>query len=167
MEFEIFSLPSLNGALALSPLPGRSGAYAAVLARVVNWAPNLVLSMTETAEMHRVGAGQLGADLGAHGIGWVHLPIRDFGAPTGVTLTAWPEASRRARSVLDQGGRVLVNCFGGCGRSGMAVVRVLVEAGEAPAAAVDRLRAVRPCAIETEAQLHWATHPGALKTHRV
>jgi hypothetical protein len=31
-----------------------------------------------------------------------------------------------------------------------------VEAGETPGAALARLRAVRPCAVETEAQLAWA-----------
>ena len=51
---------------------------------------------------------------------------------------------------------MLVHCRGGCGRSGMAVLRLMVEAGEAPEEALARLRAVRPCAVETEAQMDWA-----------
>ncbi len=39
----------------------------------------------------------------------------------------------------------------------MAVLRLMVEAGEDPDAALARLRAVRPCAVETGAQLTWAT----------
>jgi hypothetical protein len=32
----------------------------------------------------------------------------------------------------------------------------MVECGERPEAALRRLRAMRPCAVETEAQLAWA-----------
>jgi len=57
---------------------------------------------------------------------------------------------------LQTGGSVLVHCKGGCGRSGMAALRLMVEAGEDPHLAFARLRDVRPCAVETEAQLAWA-----------
>ncbi len=39
-----------------------------------------------------------------------------------------------------------------CGLS----ARLMVEAGEAGDRALARLRAVRPCAVETEAQMGWA-----------
>ncbi len=42
----------------------------------------------------------------------------------------------------------------------MAVLRLMVEVGEAPEAALARLRAVRPCAVETEAQRDWAEQGG-------
>ncbi|MDH5531227.1 MAG: protein phosphatase, partial [Paracoccaceae bacterium] len=45
----------------------------------------------------------------------------------------------------------------GCGRSGMAVLRLMVEAGEPVDVALIRLRKVRPCAVETDAQLAWAS----------
>lgn len=166
VTFEIFPLPALDGEVALSPLPGRYGDYGADLRRVIDWGPELVLSMTEMAEMSRAGAATLGGDLRKAGIGWIHLPIRDFGAPAGATLAAWPEASQRARAVLRQGGRVLIHCFGGCGRSGMAATRLLVETGEDPAAALARLRQVRPCAIETEDQQFWAAEPAVGKSKK-
>ncbi len=56
-----------------------------------------------------------------------------------------------------QGGRVLVHCMGGCGRSGMALLRLMVESGEPADRALARLRAVRPCAVETPEQLAWAS----------
>ena len=58
-------------------------------------------------------------------------------------------ASNAALSALQGKGRVLIHCMGGCGRSGMAALRLMIEAGEAPGAALERLRAVRPCAVET------------------
>ena len=45
---------------------------------------------------------------------------------------------------------------GGCGRSGTAVLRLMVEAGEEASVALGRLRAVRPCAVETPEQFAWA-----------
>jgi hypothetical protein len=39
----------------------------------------------------------------------------------------------------------------------MIALRLMVEDGEAPDAALARLRAARPCAVETNAQMRWAT----------
>jgi len=50
-----------------------------------------------------------------------------------------------------------VHCRGGCGRSGMIALRLMIEIGEAADDALARLRAVRPCAVETPQQLRWAT----------
>ena len=38
----------------------------------------------------------------------------------------------------------------------MAVLRLLVERGEAAEPALARMRAARGCAVETEAQFRWA-----------
>ena len=164
MSFGISSLSAGAGDLGICPAPGRFGDYPADMASVMAWAPRLVLTMTEPCELDRIGAARFGPDLEKHGIGWVHLPIRDFGAPQGATLAQWPEASGRARAVLSAGGRVLVHCYGGCGRSGMALLRLLVEMGEEVDVALHRLRAVRPCAVETDAQMIWAGLSGAIRT---
>ena len=41
----------------------------------------------------------------------------------------------------------------------MAALRLMIEVGEDPDAALKRLRAVRACAVETEAQMIWARQP--------
>jgi protein-tyrosine phosphatase len=156
-NLNIHDLPAGGGKLALMPLPGRSGAYDADLAEVVAWGPDIVISMTSSKEMERHGAATFGADLQARGIRWVHLPVEDFGAPSTEISTRWPDLSEVVRRVLGQDGRVLVHCLGGCGRSGMVVLRLMLDSQEPPEAALDRLRAVRPCAVETEDQLRWAT----------
>jgi protein-tyrosine phosphatase len=121
--FVIHALHVGGGTLALAPLPGDGGDYAADMAHLADWKPALVISMTTEAEM-------VAAD--------------------------WARASAAARAALAGGGRVLVHCRGGCGRSGMAVLRLMIETGEAPEAALARLRARRACAVETAAQLAWA-----------
>ena len=160
-EFVIYELPLLAGTLALSPIPGRTRHYGSDRDRLLVWGPAIVITMTTQAELDRKGSGGLGGDLAAHGIAWRHLPVEDFDTPGPEVEAAWPETSATARAMLAEGGRVLVHCFGGCGRSGMACLRLMVEAGEPPVSALARLRAVRPCAVETDAQLAWASLPRA------
>ena len=49
----------------------------------------------------------------------------------------------------------IFNCMGGCGRSGMFLMRLLLEMGWS-SEGLERLREFRPCAIETEQQKFWA-----------
>ena len=154
--FTLYALHVAQGIAALSPLPGRGGDYTGDLAHLRDWQPAIVISMTTLAEMVACGAGNLGHDLQDSGTRWMHLPVADFGAPTPEIEEAWHKASRMALGAVQGGGRVLIHCNGGCGRSGMAMLRLMIEAGEAPEAALARLRAVRPCAVETDAQMRWA-----------
>lgn len=145
-----------GGVLGIGPMPGRGGDYARDLAEVLAWGPGLVLTMTTLEELAAKAAADLPQDLGEAGVAWLHLPIADYGVPSGEALEAWPTASARAGAVLAVGGKVWVHCMGGCGRSGTAALRLMVEAGEDPRAALERLRAVRPCAVETPEQFEWA-----------
>ncbi|KQI72250.1 protein phosphatase [Loktanella sp. 5RATIMAR09] len=153
LEFVIHSLPVAGGSLAITPMPGRTRHYYADWLSLMDWRPDLVLTMTTQAELDRKGAGTLGADLAGAGIGWLHLPVADFGVPRDMD---WPAVRDQVLGTLRGDGRVLVHCFGGCGRSGMMVLRLMIAAGEDAETALARLRAVRPCAVETEPQLQWA-----------
>lgn len=156
-EFEIYSLAVGAGQIGLSPIPGRFGTYEDNLSTILHWSPDLVLTMTTQAELDRVGASGFGADLAAVGVAWRHLPIVDFGAPDAAVQAQWGGVSTLAVRTLAGGGKVLTHCFGGCGRSGMSVLRLMVEAGEDAQAALIRLRATRPCAVETDDQFVWAS----------
>lgn len=158
-EFALYPLAVGAGAvrlgqIALSPMPGRYGSFEDDLSTVLRWAPDLVMSMTPQTELDRVGAGGFGADLQAVGVEWRHLPIVDFGAPQDDAM--WANASIKGAGVLARGGKILIHCFGGCGRSGMAALRLMIEAGEDPETALARLRSVRSCAVETDDQKAWA-----------
>ncbi len=152
----IHALPLGRGTLAVCPLPGRGGHYRKDLALIRDWQPGLVISLTTQVEMIAVGARFLGADVQGMGCRWRHLPISDFATPGPEIQRLWPETSQAARRALAGGGRVLVHCNGGCGRSGMIVLRLMIEAGEPAATALAHLRRIRPCAIETEKQMQWA-----------
>ncbi len=156
-EMVIYALQVGGGTLAISPLPGRYGDYGTDLDLIASWAPGIVLSMTTEVEMLQHGARNFGADIQGRACRWVHLPIDDFGVPGQDVLEQWPDASASARQALSGGGRVLVHCKGGCGRSGMIALRLMIECGEKPRDALARLRSVRPCAVETDEQLQWAS----------
>ncbi len=158
-EYRIAEVSCGNGCLGVGAMPGRTGSYDADLNSILRWGAELVLTMTTEGELVRCGAAQFGEELAAAGVGWRHLPIPDFGAPPPETDGLWPEVSRAAHSVLAEGGRVFAHCYGGCGRSGMALLRLMVEAGEDMEPALARLRDARPCAVETVAQKAWAAIP--------
>ena len=84
------------------------------------------------------------------------FPVVDFDIPDAGRAGEWQEVRDKVLAVLAGQGRALFHCRGGCGRSGMAVLRIMIEGGEDAEQALDRLREVRPCAVETEAQMRWA-----------
>jgi protein-tyrosine phosphatase len=152
-HFAIYDLPLAAGQIALCPVPGASGDYAHDLAVTLNWTPALVISLTAQHEMDDCCADCLGADLIRQGSDWLHLPVPDFGVPEDFD---WPALYAQVSRHLSNGRRVLVHCRGGCGRSGMIVLRLMIAAGEHPDIALARLREIRPCAVETDAQMDWA-----------
>lgn len=152
----IYALPVGGGTLAIASLPGRSGDYRGDLEAFHEWKPGIVVSMTTEAEMAEVGGENLGSDIQAMASRWCHLPVLDFAIPEPEVEAKWPEVSRNLRQALAGGGRVIVHCMGGCGRSGMVALRLMVECGEDRFTALNRLRALRDCAVETKGQLQWA-----------
>jgi protein-tyrosine phosphatase len=144
MAFELAEIAMGRGVLGLCALP-QAGDVAALQA----WRPDLVLTLVERAEAVALSPDLEGA-LVAAGIAQRWFEIADYGVPVG----DWAGLSGDLHAVLKVGGRVVIHCRGGCGRTGMIALRLMEEAGELDALA--RLRAVRPCAVETEAQMDWA-----------
>ena len=155
-DYLIAELSLGNGWLGISGMPGRAGTYQSDLNTILRWNPDLVLTMTQDIELKYADAETFEQDLHASNIAWHHLPIPDMGAPPTKVQAQWLSTSELAATLLKNGGRILAHCYGGCGRSGMALLRLMVEAGEDVDAALLRLRSVRPCAVETGAQKDWA-----------
>lgn len=160
--FELNMLELGGGVLGLCPLPAAPDARA----RLAGFAPGLVVSMTPVAEMAARGARDLPEWLAGQGIGWAGFAVEDFGAPGAEAQALWPALAARIRAGLAGGGRVALHCRAGLGRTGMVALRLMVEAGEAPAAALARLRAARPGTVETEAQYAWAASPALTEDER-
>jgi predicted protein tyrosine phosphatase len=156
-NFAIYPIALSSGTIAISPIPGRSGQFEADINTILRWNPDLVLTMTTCEELRQAGAIELPDRLQDAGTGWLHLPISDFGVPDAKTAALWPTAAAQAHTILNRGGKVLIHCYGGKGRSGMAALRLMVERGVRPDLALANLRDVRLGAVETNAQLAWAS----------
>ena len=155
-DLVIHALGVGGGSLAISQMPGLMGAYKDDLDFIRDWKPSIVVSATTRGEHADAGVEALGKDIPESGARWIHLPIKDYGTPDAVFMRTWEDASAAILKALSGRGRVLIHCKGGCGRSGMLALRLMVEAGEDAVDALLRLRKVRPCAVETDAQLRWA-----------
>ena len=119
---------------------------------IARWGASVVVTLIEDHEFAMLGVVGLGTAVQARGMAWHHLPIVDVRPPGESFERQWQEVGPALRSALRAGGRVLVHCRGGLGRAGTVAARLLVEMGMAPGNAINRVRAVRPGAIQTQAQ---------------
>ena len=121
---------------------------------VAAWNAAVIVTLVEDHELDSLGVPQLGAEVAARHMDWLHLPIADVSAPDAGFEAAWTQAGEGLRARLRAGFGVLVHCKGGLGRAGTIAARLMVELGCDPAEAVKAVRAARPGAIETQDQWH-------------
>jgi protein-tyrosine phosphatase len=144
-----------SGWISIGPCPGRSDQnrnLAADIASIRSSGVISVVTLCEQGELDELGVGAIGRAVVSSGLDWRHLPIPDFGAPSPTWDMLWQNSGPLLRGHLRAGHGVHLHCRGGCGRSGMIAARLMVELGAAPADAIERVRAARPCAIETDEQ---------------
>ncbi len=154
--FEIFEISVGPAILGMSPLPGLTGDFLADVEKIFNWNPTTILTLTPKKEMEDLGASDFVSMIAKERIPWVHFPIKDFSIVDQQQEVLWEKISKNIILQINDGNRILVHCRGGCGRTGMIVLRFLIQFGEDPEKALERLRVIRPCAIETLAQENWA-----------
>jgi atypical dual specificity phosphatase len=87
--------------------------------------------------------------LARHGLTQVHLPVRDFTAPTTNQLRQGVAAIEQAMAA---GQIVAVHCGGGLGRTGTLLACYLTRRGRSPGEAIAEMRRLRPGSVETQAQ---------------
>lgn len=160
---QIDSVSAGPGRIGMTLSPGKKGPsplgapwdrdLEADLAVIAAWRPTVVVSLVEADEFVRLQTPRLGDQILAAGLEWRHLPIRDLHAPDWRFESAWTFAGAELRDLLSRGGRVLIHCRGGRGRTGLVACRLLAELGEAPESALRRVRAARQGAVETPPQL--------------
>ena len=122
------------------------------LAAIANCGATALVTLMEQDELERLGVSNLGETAMAQGLDWYHLPIRDVSVPSAAFELEWNVVAGNYGRELLGGESVVVHCRGGLGRTGLIAARLLVELGETPSAALQRVRAAKPGAVETTEQ---------------
>jgi len=123
------------------------------LDRISRWGATAVVSLITREEIRDLEVQDLSRAVADRHMEWWHLPIPDGQPPGPEFEKAWVHAGAAIRDRLRLGFDVLVHCKGGLGRAGTVAARLLVEFGERPDVAIDRVRAARsPNALETRDQ---------------
>ena len=120
---------------------------------VKSWGATAWLNLLTITEMLDLKVGNLEVAVKGSGIRYYHFPIEDGGIPDLTFEKLWNTSGPHLREELLQGGKILIHCKGGLGRSGMIAARLLVELGTMTSEeAIRRVRVSRPGAIETREQ---------------
>ncbi len=162
---ELDCQPQAPGVIGITFCPGKCGdsVHGAPWARdlaldltvIARWGATAVITLVESHELSTLGVAHLGDAVRRHGMAWHHLPIPDLQAPGAAFQQAAGDALRQTLAALHRGEKVLVHCRGGLGRAGTVAASMLIELGEAPGTALQRVRQARPGAVETPAQAQY------------
>lgn len=147
--------PAFAGRIGMTRCPGtwtEPGELAADLEAIREAGASALVTLNEAGELHRAGLGDFGAAVGRAQLAWFHLPIPDFEIPDEIFETRWREVGPELAGRLREGETIVVHCYGGLGRTGIVVARLLVESGEPPARAIRLVRAARPGTVQNAEQ---------------
>ena len=107
----------------------RAGALDVDLSTLRQWGAVSLVTLLRPFEMDALGVERLGERARALGLDWWHLPITDGCAPGAPFEDDWREAGPALHGILDEGGRLVLHCRAGIGRTGTVAARLLIERG--------------------------------------
>lgn len=137
-----------SGTIGLSPAP-RSDAEFEIWRQ---WQPTYVLTLIPDDELEMLGIPDIEERVNSFPAKWKHLAISDFQIPTSQFEIIWDAVSSELKSCLENGGKILVHCRMGQGRSGTVAGRLLKLFGLSGDDAIRQVRLAQAAAIETEGQ---------------
>ena len=162
----------VSGSLGIAHCPGRNRIDSAGcqwkrnlrddLRDLAAWGAGAVLTLVEDDEFARLGVPEFAAEIRKTRLFWYHMPIPDMSAPGTAFDEGWSRDGARIFESLRDGGRLVVHCAGGLGRSGMIAAKLLIALGASADHAVAAVREARPGAIETGEQVDYVLNGPSL-----
>lgn len=172
LRIDAVPVPATGGLIGMTFCPGKKDPYSLTgpwnrdletdLRAIRKWGAQALVTLLEDYEFDFLGVSDLPEMAQKHGLRWYHLPIVDVSIPDGDFESSWQTVGAELREILRQGGRIVIHCRGGLGRTGMMAARLLVEFGVEPEAAIKAVRKARPGAIQTISQEEYVRRCEAL-----
>lgn len=116
------------------------------------WGARALVNLMEEHEYDLLHVPDYVAKVSSCQMKFYHLPITDVHPPDKRFFDLWESAGPKLRHILLDGGKVLIHCRGGLGRTGMVAAQLLVELGMPNKYAIKAVRDARPGTIETRDQ---------------
>ena len=160
--YDILEIPGCAGALIFTPCPGsKDTSVAAALDTLQAAGAEAVITLMPAEELARNAASELPQLCAERGLEWFHLPVADEQVPLADFDQAWARSAARINDLLAAGKSLAIHCKGGSGRTGLIAARILIEQGVPRQAAIARVQALRPKAIQHPAHAGWIGRFGA------
>ena len=165
LRIDAVAVPGTGGLIGMTACPGKDE-YAGIgitsgpwkrdlsddLEVIIAWGTHALVSLIEGYEFVLLDVPEFPEKVRTVGITWFHLPIVDLDVPDIRFEDAWNTAGKELRRILADGGKIVLHCRAGLGRTGTIAARLLIEFGMDPREAIARVRQARPGAIQTRVQ---------------
>ena len=132
----------VSGTVAGMSRPGQVNTLAEDLFFLKDEGIGAILSLSETALEEE--------PVRKSGFAYLHVPVDDFRAPTIKQVEHCMDFMEQAALVENKA--IVVHCGAGCGRTGTILACFLVKSGKTAEEAIESIKAMRPCSIETDGQ---------------
>jgi len=167
LKIAVLELPN-KGLIGITPCPGRNHTdklgqiwkrnLQQDLSIIAEWGADSVLTLLEKKDFDRLGVPNIIEEIKLTGLQCYHLPIPDMDVPGVEFNAAWKKDGEKILQSLRAGGKIIIHCAAGLGRSGMIAAKILSAFNKTPKIAISSVRGIRPGAIETDPQANFVLH---------
>lgn len=137
------------------------------LVALKNWDADMVVSILGPAEMQDLQVSPLGEQIRDYAMGWVYISMKDNTVPDDLVMRQWEYQKKKVHKILDDGGKVVIHCRGGLGRTATFAAMILMERGMDADIAIDLIQEARPKTFPNKAQKEFVQnyHPKEKSRH--
>lgn len=147
------------GQLLFTPCPGtKDVGLQQSLEQLAAAGASAIFTLMPQDEMQRNAVIDLPELCAQLGLEWFHLPIEDDHAPEQLFQDAWNQSRERIHALVNGGKSIAIHCKGGSGRTGLVAAQILLERGLPLDEVIERVRAIRPNALQIPAHQEYITN---------